>query len=86
MLHTASDRKGGDRAAGALVTSRTKRNDQGNICTELLEVWHHLTGPINEQREAVLLRPRGNSGRQTTEEGANACLRQLEAARFICAI
>lgn len=34
----------------------------------------------------MLLRPGGNSVRETAEEGANACLRQLEAARFICAI
>lgn len=88
-IHPVMER-GGGRAAGTRVAQkqpfRTKKSDEGGRHTELLEAWQHLTDRVNEQSESVLLRPRGNSAAETEEEGANACLRQLEAARFICAI
>lgn len=67
-------------------TSRTKRNDEGNICTKLPEVWQQLTGHIDEKTGSVALKAKRKlRGGRRTGKGATLNRRQLEAARFICA-
>ena len=47
--------------------SRTKKNDEGNIRTKLLEVWQQCTGHIDEKTELVKLKAK----RKFCEEGNN---------------
>lgn len=47
--------------------STTKRNDEGNICIKLLEVWQQLTGHIDEKTGLGLLK----AERKFCKEGDN---------------